>query len=131
MGSGIVRVVNVKPPGRLARPEVAAALAWPGELIERHGWQYEIWSGADPVLVENVRFLAAYRRRGVVMPGDAEQALALVRDGDQVVSAERRVEAALPGIGARAAVLSLLWSGRLTTDLTRPLDAGSVLRRAS
>jgi hypothetical protein len=131
MRSGVVRVVNVKPAERLADPVVAAALAWPGELVRRHGWQYEIWSGADRAVVENVRFLAAHRHGRFVTAEDVERVFGLVRDGDQVISAERRVEAAFPGAGGRAAVLALLWSGRLTTDLTRPLGAGSVLRKAS
>ena len=38
---------------------MAEALAWPGELFEDRGWGYEIWSGADPVVLANVRFLAA------------------------------------------------------------------------
>ncbi|PWI16510.1 hypothetical protein DI272_21810 [Streptomyces sp. Act143] len=59
---GNVRVINVKPADRLLDPEIAAARAWPGDLVEGHGWQYEIWSGADPVLPANVRFLAVYRR---------------------------------------------------------------------
>ena len=61
---GVARVVNVKPAGLLKDPEIAEALSWPGELVERHAWEYEVWSGADPVVVENVRFLAAYRRAG-------------------------------------------------------------------
>ena len=61
-----VRVVNVKPAGKLAEPQTAEALAWPGQLIEGHGWQYEIWSGADPVLLANLRFLAGYRRPGLL-----------------------------------------------------------------
>lgn len=42
MASGTVRVVNVKPADRLADPKIVEALAWPGELIERHGWEYEM-----------------------------------------------------------------------------------------
>ena len=57
-----VRVVNVKPAGRLADPRIAEALAWPGQLIRAQGWEHEIWSGADPVLLANLRFLAGYRR---------------------------------------------------------------------
>ena len=53
-----VEMVNVKPADRLADPAVAEALAWPGELFEGRGWGYEIWSGADPVVLANVRFLA-------------------------------------------------------------------------
>ena len=58
-----VQVVNVKP-ARLADPVVADALAWPGRLFEARGWGHEVWTGADPVLLANVRFLAGYRRRG-------------------------------------------------------------------
>jgi hypothetical protein len=76
--SGVVRVVNVKPAERLAKPKIAEALAWPGVLVERHGWCYEIWSGCDPVVLDNVRFLAAYRRPGIVAGAAVEQAWAVV-----------------------------------------------------
>jgi hypothetical protein len=56
----VARVANVKPAGLLKDPKITEALSWPGELVERHGWEYEAWSGADPVVVENIRFLAAY-----------------------------------------------------------------------
>ncbi len=77
------------------------ALAWPGELIERHGWEYEIWSGADRVLLENVRFLEAYRRPGVVPGAEIERAWERVRDGDQLADAERRLAAGRPDYEAR------------------------------
>lgn len=46
--AGTASLVNVKPAARLQDPKVAEALAWPGVLAERHGWEYEVWSGADP-----------------------------------------------------------------------------------
>jgi hypothetical protein len=81
---GSVRVVNVKPPGKLAEPQIAEALAWPGQLIEGHGWQYEIWSGADPVLLANLRFLAGYRRPGLLPEQLLDDVLAAVRPGDTI-----------------------------------------------
>jgi hypothetical protein len=48
-------LVNVKPAARLADPQVASALEWPGRLAREHGWDYEVWSGADPVFLANVR----------------------------------------------------------------------------
>jgi len=129
--SGTVRVVNVKPATRLADPKVAEALAWPGAVIERHGWEYEIWSGADRTVLENVRFLAAYRRSGVVPQADIERAWQLVQDGDQLAVAERRVAAGRLRCEARPPIMALIWSGRLTTDLSRPLTGDWVLRRAS
>lgn len=130
MESGTVRVVNVKPAGRLTDPKIVEALAWPGELAERHGWEYEIWSGADRVVLENVRFLAAYRRPGVVPEAEIERAWESVQDGDRLGVAERRLAAGRPDHEARPPLLALVWSGRLTTDLSRPLSSNWVLRRS-
>lgn len=129
MAAGTVQVVNVKPASRLEDPKIVEALAWPRELIERHGWGYEVWSGADPVMLENIRFLAAYRRAGVVPEAEVERAWASVRDGDQLAVAECRLAGGLPRREVRPALMALLWSGRLTTDLSRPLEGDSVLRR--
>ncbi|MGW0754013.1 TnsA-like heteromeric transposase endonuclease subunit [Streptomyces sp. NPDC002587] len=131
MRSGTVGVVNVKPADRLQDPKIAEALAWPGELIERHGWGYEIWSGTDRVLLENVRFLAAYRRPGIVPGAEVERAWQYIVDGDPMAIAEQRLAAGRPVHEARPALMALLWSGRLTTDLTRPLSGDSVLRRCA
>jgi hypothetical protein len=127
--SGTARLVNVKPAERLRDPQVAEALAWPGALAGRRGWEYEVWSGADAVVLENVRFLAGYRRPGLVPAVEVERAWGLVRDGEQVADAELRLAGGRPRHEARPAVMALLWSGRLTTDLTRPLSGESVLRR--
>jgi len=89
--AGEVCVVNVKPADRLADPAVAEALAWPGELFGGHGWRYEVWSGCDAVLLENVRFLAGYRRAGIVDEGLVARAAREVRDGEAVGEAERRL----------------------------------------
>jgi hypothetical protein len=106
---------------------VAEALAWPGELFEGRGWGYEIWSGADPVVLANVRFLAGYRRPG--MPPDAVTAVVRdeVRPGDRVGRLLDRLEGRCPRPQAKAGVLRLLWQRILSTDLSRLLDAGSVL----
>ncbi|MFH8561966.1 hypothetical protein [Streptomyces sp. NPDC017988] len=90
MRSGTVRVVNVKPPSLLRDPKVAQALAWPGHLIARHGWEYEIWLGVEPTLLENVRFLAAYRHPGVVPADEVERAWQEVVDGEELALAEWR-----------------------------------------
>jgi hypothetical protein len=122
-----VQVVNVKPAARLADPAVAEALAWPGELFEARGWGHEIWTGADPVFLANVRFLAGYRRPG--MPPDAVTAAVLgeIRPGECLGRLLDRLEGAWPRPLAKAAVLQLLWQRSLTTDLSRPLDAGSIV----
>lgn len=125
------RLVNVKPAGRLQDPEIAEALAWPGALAERHGWEYEVWSGADATMLENIRFLAGYRRPDVVTAAEIERAWECVRDGEQLADAELRFAEDRPRHEARPALMALLWAGRLTTDLTRPLSGESVLRRSA
>jgi hypothetical protein len=68
-------VVDVKPDRMLADSGVSAALDWAGQVCAAKGWRFEVWSGADPVVLRNVRFLAAGRRadpREVVLVKVAE-----------------------------------------------------------
>jgi hypothetical protein len=103
-----VQVVNVKPAARMADPAVAQALAWPGELFEVRGWGHEVWTGADPVLLANVRFLAGYRGPG--MPPDTVTAAVLgeIRPGERIgrlldLSVPRSASTALTSKVARLA----------------------------
>lgn len=130
MRSGTVRVVNVKPASRLDDPKVVQALAWPGQLIERHGWEYEIWSGAERTLLENIRFRAGYRHPGVVPEDEVERAWREVIDGEEMAIAERRLAGDRKPEEARPPLMALSWAGRLTTDLAaRPLSGECVLRK--
>jgi hypothetical protein len=127
--TGEVSVVNVKPADRLADPKIADALAWPGELFTRHGWRYEVWSGCDALVLENVRFLAGYRRPGIVGEDLMARAWQQVHDGEALGEVERRLAGEAAGWTVRPALLALLWRHRLTTDLSRPLSGDAVLRR--
>jgi len=127
--AGQVSVVNVKPADRLTDPKIADALAWPGELFAGHGWRYEVWSGGDAVTVENVRFLAGYRRPGIVEEDLIARAWQEVCDGEPLGEVERRLAGDAPGWTARPALLALLWRHRLTTDLAKPLSSDAILRR--
>lgn len=55
-------VVEVKPHARLKRPKVRFTLSWERELIDQRGWRYEVWSEPPAAELENVRFLAGFRR---------------------------------------------------------------------
>jgi hypothetical protein len=99
-----VRVVNVKPTAKLAEQRIAEALAWPGRLIEGHGWQYEVWSGTDPVLLANLRFLAGYRRPGLLPDDLLEDVLFAVRPGDTIGTVIGRVSGARTPGEVKAAV---------------------------
>jgi hypothetical protein len=124
---GSARLVNVKPARQLADPKIVEALGWPGRLVEGHGWDYEVWSGDDVVYLANLRFLAGYRRSGLI-PGELLEAVcAAVRPGDTVAAVVRRLGGDHPPAVVKAAVLRLLWQRRLASDLHRRLDGDSPL----
>ena len=127
---GVVTVVNVKPADRLRDPKVAAALAWPGAAFEAHGWGYEIGSGTPRVVVENVRFLAGYRRPGLVEQAVLDRVWSQAVDAEPLGDLERRLAAGGPGWTVRPIVLALLWRRRLETDLRLPLSAASIVWRS-
>jgi hypothetical protein len=53
---GGVAVVDAKALSRLADPGVRAQFSWTRRLAGLRGWGFEVWSGADRVLLDNVRF---------------------------------------------------------------------------
>lgn len=63
---GGVTVVDVKAAGKRADPEVRAVMEWTRQVAALRGWAFEEWYGAPPRLLENVCFLAGYRRRGLI-----------------------------------------------------------------
>lgn len=58
---GSVRVVDVKPASMLPRPEVTASLSWTKEVCVARGWDYDVWTGPNPVKLRNVQWVAAAR----------------------------------------------------------------------
>lgn len=116
-------LVDVKPAEMLSDPTVTAALEWTGRLCAAKCWRYEVWSGADPVLLRNIRFLAAGRRQAFIDQNTLVKVAEAARSGMSVAEIESAVP--LDPAAARAAVLSLLWSGRWTTDLSIPVTTDS------
>jgi hypothetical protein len=121
-------VVDVKPAHKLSDDKVAFSFAWSRAVIESRGWRYEVWSEPPVAQLENIRFLAGYRRGWLF---DPEILAALDRaDLHGVTLAEAFATA--PQFDARlvrASVFHQLWTGRLATDLDRPLGSEHVLRR--
>jgi len=111
-----------------AEPEVAEALGWSRRLWVGKGWRYEVWSGEDPVRLRNVRFLGAARRAQTV----DEAAFVKVAEAAEpgMTLAQLGPAGAVDHPAARAAVLDLLWAGRWSVDLTKPLAPTSVLQAA-
>ncbi|NIK56123.1 TnsA-like heteromeric transposase endonuclease subunit [Kribbella shirazensis] len=128
---GLVTVVDVKAASRMDDPRVMAQFAWTRQVCAVRGWAYETWLGADPALLENVRFLAGYRRPHLVRTALEPQVLAAARHQSTIGG----IEAALAGVDAsdvvRPVVLHLVWTGRLTVDLSRPLSAATTVRVAA
>jgi hypothetical protein len=128
--SGLLTVVNVKPAERLDRPKVRKALAWAGRLFESQGWRSEIWSGIDPTVMANVRYLGGYRRSAVINQALVERVAATLQEGDTIGEVEDRLAPVDPS-ESRPAILHLLWRGTITADLSAPLDRNTEVVRAA
>jgi hypothetical protein len=126
---GAVTVVDVKPGELLTVPAVARTLAWAGELVEARGWQFEVWSGCDGVLLSNVRFLGGYRRSWMFSEELLNEVLAAVGDGDTISAVERCLATHQRAGTVRPALLHLLWRGEVTADLHQLLGGATTLRR--
>jgi hypothetical protein len=122
-------VVDVKPRHRVARPENAFTFEWTKRVVESRGWRYEVWSEPHTAELENVRFLAGYRRGWLFDQGVLEQLRVMDLDGATLGAALGALPT-VPEALVRATVLHLLWQQHFTVDLTRPLSAAHVLRRA-
>jgi hypothetical protein len=121
--------VDVKPQHLVADERIAATLAWTSSVVQQRGWRYEVRSEPPPRRLENVRFLAGYRRDWLFDP----VLLAELRAVDLVGATLDDAFSCLPSraqASVRAAVLHLLWAGHLTTDLDRPLSRSHVLQAA-
>jgi len=123
---GHYRLVDVNPQSIRMSERTSAILDWTGRLCAAKGWAYEAWSGADPVVVRNVWFLASARRDKTVDEAVLGKVAQLIRPGMSIAE----VESAAPvdGRAARAAILHLLWRRVWSIDLTAPLSGASVLR---
>ena len=118
----------MKPPELVVEPQVAEVFDWCRRPCAGKGWRYEVWSGADPVRLRNLRCLGTAPRAWTL----DEEALVKVADTVEAGITLARLEAAvvLGALTARAAVLALLWSGRRSVDLAIPLSPSPVLQVA-
>jgi hypothetical protein len=119
-------VVDVKPARLLEREKVAFTLGWTARAVAERGWGYEVFTEPATARIENIRFLAGYRRAELIDPA----VLGEVRAAGLAGGTLGQGFAALPGRPAalvRAAVLHLLWRGELSAELDLPLSPGHVL----
>ncbi|MGQ9352468.1 TnsA-like heteromeric transposase endonuclease subunit [Mycolicibacterium gilvum] len=123
-------VVDVKPARRLADPKVAFTFEWTRELVEARGWRYEVATEPNAVELENVRFLAGYRRSWLFCPELLAQVREKNLDGSPLADAFN----CLPGEPinhVKSAVLHLLWRQELLIDLSERLSGRTELRMST
>ncbi|MFD9813162.1 TnsA-like heteromeric transposase endonuclease subunit [Streptomyces sp. NPDC059080] len=123
-------VVDVKPLHRLSKPEVAFTFDWTRRAVESRGWKYEVWTEPPAAELENIRFLAGYRREWLFNP----EILEALRDADLDGLLLGQAMGCLPDHPepqVRAGINHLLWTQTFVTDLDWPLGPSHVLRRAA
>lgn len=128
---GTPMVVDVKPARLTTRPEVAEILEWTGHLMHERGWRYEVWTGLDPVMYDNLRFLAAGRRPDLADPEALSILLSADVRGCPIGDAVRDI-ARSHGLDlrlVRAAATSALWSQQWVVDLRVPLSDATVIKQ--
>jgi hypothetical protein len=120
-------VVDVKPADRLERPAVAFTFAWTRTAVEARGWRYEVSSESPRTELDNVRFLAGYRRWWLFDQDLLAELRAAHLDGRRLGEAIAMINRPEPLV--RSALLHLLWRQVYCVDLTRPLSSGHILGR--
>lgn len=124
------KVVDVKPAHRMSKPEVASTFAWTRSALERRGWMYEVWSEPNAVELQNVRFLAGFRRRSLFEPPLLAALRGISPDGYTIAKALGQLQD-WPHPLVRAAFFHLLWLQEFTVDMCQPLRPTSTLTRGS
>jgi hypothetical protein len=124
---GSVTVVDVKPAARMGEAAVAAQFGWAERVCAGRGWRFEAWSGADRILLENVPFLAGYRRAMVIDTTLVPVVLATAEREHAIGTIEREVARLHPAGMVRPVILHLLWRGLLRADLSLPLGPCTAL----
>ncbi|GHB71754.1 hypothetical protein GCM10010331_69650 [Streptomyces xanthochromogenes] len=123
-------VVDVKPHRQLTRPEVAITFEWTRRAVEARGWRYEVWSEPPEAELENIRFLAGYRRDWLFRPELLDELRLADLDGLPLDAAIQQLPH-WPKPCVHAAVHHLLWAHDLRADLSEPLIPSRLLRRAA
>lgn len=116
-----LEVVDVKPGDLARRPKVARVIDWTAQVCETRGWCYQVWSGADPVRLANIRTLAIGRRPGHVDRDD----LARLRAVGKVEMTLGAAPGRSPHPAQISAAMTLLWMGEWAVYLSVPLGRGT------
>ncbi|MFD4144273.1 TnsA-like heteromeric transposase endonuclease subunit [Streptomyces sp. NPDC058572] len=123
---GSAVVVDCRPEARRSRPRDLAKFAGTQIACEAVGWDFRLVGEIDRVRVANLRWLAGFRHPRFAQAGleDAVEA-AFAVPGPLVGQAAHVGDPVL----VLPVVFHLLWCGRLTTDLSRPLVDHALVSR--
>ena len=119
---GTAIVIDCRPEDRRGDLRDQEAFAAARAASEAAGWEYRLAGGCDPVLVANVRWLAAYRHPRHRVPGIAARLLEAA-----VVPVPLMGLAALAGdpLAVLPVLFYLLWRHELEAGLLVPLHLGT------
>jgi hypothetical protein len=121
-GTGVV--VDCRPVGRIS-PRDAAVFHATRRACSAVGWHYVLVHAHDPVVVANVRWLAAYRHPRHHDPQTATTLLEVFAQPMPLLAGAGRVG---DPIGVLPVLCHLLWTGRLRVDLTVGLREDAVVK---
>ena len=121
--NGDGRLVDVRHPNRVSR--AAAQFTLTRQVCAEIGWEYEIFTGLEPVAEQNMRWLAGYRRDRCA---PADETVAVITRcfahplplGLGVYRVSRSTGASKDMVLAN--VLHLLWRRQLSANLNAPLS---------
>ncbi|RCS81901.1 TnsA-like heteromeric transposase endonuclease subunit [Brachybacterium alimentarium] len=129
--TGGVEVLDVKPAAFRFHPRFRSQVEISERLCTMAGWRYRVATEPDPVLVRNVQFLAVGRRPIAEAIGIDDDDVVAVAAGYSLGHVLERLREEVVPEGAFALVAALMWRGRLTADLTRPLTMETILEGGS
>jgi hypothetical protein len=111
-------------PAELLRPDDALAFKATAQACAEIDWVYRVVHAHDPVLVSNVRWLAAYRHP---RHHNASMTAAVVGAFEEPQGLLAGAGAVGDPIGVLPVVYHLLWRGVLAIDLALPLNDATVV----
>ncbi len=124
-GSG--RVIDVKNPRQLDRPDVVLQAQRTAALCEHIGWEYQLVGEPDRQRFANISWLAGFRRP---LHAGADLVPRLLALAATPVSLAELLTFIRAPEAARPVIFHLLWHGRLVCDLDAPLRESTLLHAA-
>lgn len=129
-GGGIV--TDCRPAGR-SDDEFRYKCAVTAAACQVAGWEFRLCGEPDPVWAANLRWIAGYRHPRFADPGIEDLLIGAFAEPAALAPAALAKAARRAGDPIRVlpVLFHLLWRGRLTGDLSRPLGYGTLLSAAA